>query len=171
MCLNQDTIDQLAPLPAALAQGKALFYEKIEDTNKWGLVLYKLDGSDKQVVVPEGNWGALSPDGKQVAYSGTDGAIHLVQVDTGAEQILPKASGFDIHWSPDARQLGYIHLGDGMIDSAAIANIDGSQVQLASNLSYESLIGWSPDGARCTSPRLIPGEQPGKYLPTKPPAE
>ncbi len=148
LCLTQDTIEQLPPLPAALAQGKALFYEKIDGTEKWGLVLYNLDGSGRQVVIPEGNWGALSPDGKQVAYSGTDDSIHIVQVDTGAEQILPKASGFDIHWSPDARQLGYIHLGNGMIDSAAIVSVDGSQAQFVSNLSYESIIGWSPDGAR-----------------------
>ncbi len=148
LCLTQDTIDHLPPLPAAMAQGKALFYEKIDGTEKWGLVLYNLNGSGKQVVVPEGNWGALSPDGKQVAYSGTDGAIHIVQVDTQAERVLPKASGFNIHWSPDGKQLGYIHLSNGIIDSAAIASVDGAEVRQVSDLSYETIIGWSPDGAR-----------------------
>ena len=156
LCLTQDNIDQLpplpAPLPATFAQGKGLFYEKIDGTEKWGLVLYNLDGSGKQVVVPEGNWGALSPDGKQVAYSGTDGAIHIVQVDAAvsniADQVLPKVSGFNIHWSPDGKQLGYIQLGNGVIDSAAIASVDGSQVKQVSALSYETIIGWSPDGAK-----------------------
>lgn len=148
LCLTQDTINQISQLPANLAQGKALFYEQIDGTEKWGLVLYNLDGSGRQVVVPEGNWGALSPDGKQVAYSGIDNAIHIVEVDTGAEQVLPKASGFNIHWSPDGKQLGYIHLGGGVVDSAAIANVDGTQAKQVSTLSYETIIGWSPEGAR-----------------------
>jgi Tol biopolymer transport system component len=100
------------------------------------------------VVVQEGNWGSLSLDGKQVAYSGIDNAIHVVQVDTGAEKILQKATGFDIHWSPDGKQLGYIHLGGGIIDSAAIASVDGVEMHQVSDLSYETMIGWSPDGAR-----------------------
>ena len=152
LCLTQDPVNQLSPLPNAFAHGKALFYEKIGETGKWGLVLYNLDGSGRQVVVPEGNWGALSPDGKQVAYSSLDNTIHIVQVDAAAstvsDQVLPKASGFNIHWSPDGKQLGYIHLGNGIVDSAAIASVDGAEVRQVSDLSYETIIGWSPDGAR-----------------------
>lgn len=147
LCLTQDTVDQLPPLPANLAKGKALFYEKIDGTEKWGLVLYNLDGSGKEVVVPEGNWGALSPDGSQVAYGNSTG-IHIIQVNTGADKILQNADGFDFHWSPDGKQLGYIQLGNGVVDSAAIASVDGSQVKQVSVLSYETMIGWSPDGAR-----------------------
>jgi hypothetical protein len=148
LCLTQDTIEQLSPVPATFSRGKALLYEKIDGTENWGLVLYNLDGSGKQVLVPNGNWGALSPNGRQVAYSGTDNAIHIVQVDTQNEQVLLKASGFNIHWSPNGKQLGYIALGNGVVDSVSIASVDGSQARQISDLSYESIIGWSPNGAR-----------------------
>ncbi len=149
LCLTQDTIEQLAPLPAGtFLHGKVLMYEKLDGTENWGLVLYNLDGSGKQVVTLNGNWGALSPTGRQVAYSGTDNAIHIVQVATRAEQILLKASGFNIHWSPNGKELGYSHLGSGVIDSASIASVDGAQVRQISEQSYESIIGWSPNGSQ-----------------------
>lgn len=148
VCLTRDSVAQLAPLPASLGWGKALVYEKIDGSQQWGLVLYNLDGSGRQVITSSGNWGALSPTGKQVAYSGTDGALHIVQVETLSDQALPQATGFNPHWAPNGKQVGYIHLGNGVVDSAAIASVDGAPVQQVSDLSYEAIIGWAPDGSK-----------------------
>jgi len=148
LCMTMDDLSQLEPIPSALTNGKVLVYEKTDDIGKWGLALHKLDGSQKQIVVSAGNWGALSLDGSQVAYSALDNGIHLVDVDSMTDRSLPGVSGFDIHWSPDGTYIAYIGMGDGTINSALIAKTDGSIVRQVSNLSYETIIGWSPDGAQ-----------------------
>jgi hypothetical protein len=152
LCLTVDSLAQLGPAPADLAKGRALLYEQLKGSNQWGLVLYKLDGSQKQIVVPErnapGNWGALSPDGSQVAYSASDNGIHVVDVGTQTEQALQNASGFDLHWSPDGKQIAYVALGGNIVDSVFVVNADGTHNRQASDLSYEAIVGWSPDGAK-----------------------
>ncbi|MFO7615661.1 MAG: hypothetical protein R6V75_00240 [Bacteroidales bacterium] len=148
LCLTVDSLAQLQPAPADFANGTALFFEKLADTGTWGLALYNLDGSGRQVVTMNGNWGALSPDGNTVAYSAQDNGIHLVDVNSQADRALPNASGFNIHWSPDGAQIAYIGMGNGTINSAFIARVDGSQVHQVSDWSYETIIGWSPDSTQ-----------------------
>jgi len=148
VCLTLDSLAQLQPAPADFANGKALFFEKLADTGTWGLALYNLDGSGRQVVTMNGNWGALSPDGSTVAYSAQDSGIHLVDVNSQTDRGLPNATGFNILWSPDGTQIAYIGMGNGTINSAFIARVDGSQVRQISDWSYETIIGWSPDSTQ-----------------------
>lgn len=145
LCLTADSLAQLQPAPSTVANGKALIYEKL-DTGTWGLAVYNLDGSQKQVVVPNGNWGALSPDGSQVAYSASDNGIHIVDLASLTEKVLPGAGGFNLHWSPDGKQIAYVGMGDGVINSVFVITTDGTPARQISDLSYESIIGWSPDG-------------------------
>ncbi len=147
VCLTDGTLDQLVPPPASLAQGKVLFYEPVSD-DQWGLVVYNLDSSQKQVVTSSGNWGALSPDGSQVAYSGLDNSLHIFNLNSQTDQVLPNAPGFDLRWSPDGKQIAFVYLGGGIIDSVFAINADGSGLRQVSELSYETVIGWSPDGAQ-----------------------
>ncbi|MEN6580486.1 MAG: hypothetical protein ABFD05_07620 [Anaerolineaceae bacterium] len=145
LCLTADSLAQLQPAPSTMANGKTLIYEKL-DTGTWGLAVYNLDGSQKQVVVPNGNWGALSPDGSQVAYSASDNGIHIVDLASQTEKVLPGAGGFNLHWSPDGKQIAYVGMGDGVINSVFVITTDGAPARQISDLSYESVIGWSPDG-------------------------
>ena len=146
LCLTADSLAQLQPAPSTLTGGKALIYEKL-DTGTWGLTVYSLDGSQKQVVVPNGNWGSLSPDGNQVAYSASDNRIHIADLASNTEKILsPGAAGFALHWSPDGTQIAYVGMGDGAINSVFVVNTDGAHLRQISALSYGSIIGWSPDG-------------------------
>jgi hypothetical protein len=143
VCLAADTLEQLGPAPVELAKGKALVYEPLEGGNGWGLALYSLDGSQKKVVASSGNWGALSPDGSKEAYSALDNGIHIVEVDTLAEQVLQNASGYDLHWSPDGRQIAYVGS-----SGVFVVDADGANNRQVSGLSYGGVVGWSPDGAR-----------------------
>jgi WD40 repeat protein len=145
LCLTADSLVQLQPAPSTMANGKALIYEKL-DTGTWGLVLYNLDGSQKQVVVPNGNWGALSPDGSQVAYSASDNKIHIIDLASQTEKVLPDAGGFNLHWSPDGKQIAYVGMGDGVVNSVFVITTDSTLARQISNLSYGLVIGWSPDG-------------------------
>jgi hypothetical protein len=148
LCLTSDNLTQIKLITSPSTNGKILVYEKLEDTGTWGLVIYSLDGSQRQIVVSNGNWGSLSPDGSKVAYSASDNEIHLVDVNFMTEQVIQNASGFNIQWSPDGTKLAYIGMGNGAVDSAFIANTDDSLVQQLSSLSYETIIGWSPEGAQ-----------------------
>ena len=127
LCLTADSLAQLQPAPATLVNGKALIYEKL-DTGIWGLAVYNLDGRQKQVVVPNGNWGALSSDGSQVAYSASDNGIHIVDLASLTEKVLPGAGGFNLHWSPDGTQIAYVGMGDGVINSVFVITTDGTPV-------------------------------------------
>ena len=145
VCLMTNSLAQLDPAPSTLSNGKALIYEKL-DTGTWGLAVYNLDGSQKQVVVPNGNWGALSPDGSRVAYSASNNGIHIIDLASQTEKVLPGSGGFNLHWSPDGKQIAYVGMGNGVINSVFVINTDGTQVRQISDLSYESVIGWSSDG-------------------------
>ncbi len=148
LCLTANALAQMAQLPASLTNGKALFFENLAETGTWGLALYNLDGSGRQVLTANGNWGALSADGNTVAYSAQDSVIHLVDVQSQTNRALSNASGFNINWSPDGTQIAYIGMGNGAINSAFIANVDGSQVRQISDWSYATIIGWSPDSTQ-----------------------
>jgi hypothetical protein len=151
LCLAADTLDQLGPAPASLANGKALLYEQLEGTDQWGLVLYNLDGSQKQIVEVDAAWGALSPDGSRVAYSPFSNStvdIHVMDLDSQSVHMLSGVSGTGYHWSPDGKQIAYVALGGDIVDSVFIVNTDGTRNRQVSDLSYESIVGWSPDGAR-----------------------
>jgi hypothetical protein len=148
VCLTADTVDQINPASTELTGGKVLVYEPLEDGISWGLVLHNLDGSQKQVVTSSGNWGALSPDGEKVAFSGLDNSIHIVDLGLQTDQILPNAYGFGPHWSPDGTQIAFVYLYGSVIDSVFIVNADGTGLRQLSDLSYESVVGWSPDGSQ-----------------------
>ncbi len=148
MCLSIDQINQLQPAPAELTHGAALFYEQLSkpgDTNeKWGVVLYPLDGTSGQgqVVAPDASWGTLSLDGSKAAYPAQDG-IHVVDLATQAETVLAATGGFDLHLSPDSSQIAFV---SSSADNVSIIDSGGSApARRISDQSYESVIGWSPD--------------------------
>jgi hypothetical protein len=88
VCLTADLIAGLEPISPVQSDGKVLLYQKLDESNNWGLVLYKLDGSQKQVVTSAGNWGALSPDGSLVTFSAFNNGIHIVDLTTQEERTL-----------------------------------------------------------------------------------
>jgi Tol biopolymer transport system component len=146
VCLTADSLAQLKPVPAGMISGTALMYEQL-DTGKWGLVRYNLDGSGKQVLASDASWGTLSPDGSRMAYPDSNG-IRVIDLASKAEKVLAGANGFDLYWSPDGQQIAYVALGGAINDSVFVVNADGTNIRQVSNLSYESLVGWSPDSTR-----------------------
>jgi Tol biopolymer transport system component len=148
MCLSVEQIDQLQPAPAQLIHGAALFYEQIGEpgvvNDKWGVVLYPLDGTtgQGQVLATDTSWGTLSVDGSKAAYPATDG-IHVVDLATKAETFLAAAGGFDLHLSPDGSQVAFV---SSNADGVSVIDTGGSSpARQISDQSYESVIGWSPD--------------------------
>lgn len=145
VCLTADSVAQIQSAPAGLFSGATLMYEPLDNSDKWGLVLYNLDGSGKQELITNASGGVFSPDGSQMAYPTADG-IHVMDLSTKAEKVLPVVGAFNIHWSPDGKQIAYVGMSDGVVDSVFIINVDSVSVQQISDFSYESVIGWSPEG-------------------------
>jgi Tol biopolymer transport system component len=143
VCLAAEPLDGLESAPANLS-GSALVYQALEGSDQWGLVSYALDGSQKKLLAANSSWGALSPDGSQMAYPAVDG-IHVVDLASGAEKVLAGSAGFNLRWSPDGTQIAYI---GGSRDQAFVVTVASLQAQQVSDQSYETVIGWSPDGAR-----------------------
>ncbi len=148
VCLAADTLAQLGPAPSFLAGGTALMYEQLDGNNQWGLVLYGLDGSRKQVITSAGNWGALSPDGGRVAYSALDNEIHIFDLGSRMDKALPGAAGYNLRWPSDGTRIAYVGQGTNGESSMFVVNADGTRLREVANLGYGSLIGWSPDAAQ-----------------------
>jgi len=145
VCLTADSVAQVQPAPDGLFSGTTLLYEPLDNSDKWGLVLYNLDGSARQVLVTDASEGIFSPNGSQMAYPAADG-IHVMDLSTKAEKVLPGMGAFNMHWSPDGRQIAYVGMGDGIVNNVFIINMDGAPARQISDFSYESVTGWSPDG-------------------------
>lgn len=141
-CLAGDILSKLAPPPANL-NGKVLLYESL-DAVSWGVNLASLDGSQKQLAAYQGNWATLSPDGTRVVYSGTDGQIHLRDLETGEDRILEGAVGYDLHVSPDGKFIAAVDKGNlRVID---LESSDSRYIPL--NSITFGVAGWSSDGAK-----------------------
>jgi hypothetical protein len=142
VCLNADTFSQLQSLPAGL-DGRALLTEMNPELN---LVIAALDGTQRQVLAAQSSRGAFSRDGQKVAYPGNDGIV-ILDLSTNTTTILAGPGGTDPVWSPDGTQIAYLTGGD--VYGVFVASVaGGSTPKQLSNLGYESLAGWSPDGSR-----------------------
>ncbi len=142
VCLNADSFNQLQPAPVGL-EGRALLTILNPEIN---LVISDLDGSRRQVLIPRGSRGAFSPDGKKVAYSGNDGIVILDLIARRTEPLSIPA-GRDLHWSPDGTKIALNASGE-LPGVTVVSLADNASAKQLSNLGYESLAGWSPDGEK-----------------------
>lgn len=139
LCLNADSIANLQPLPAGL-NGRALITELNPDP---AIALVNFDGNQKRILAPN-NWrGALSPNGQLLAYEGAQGIV-ILDLASSSLNVLPDVSGRDLHWSPDGKQIAYVSVGEEY--GIFVASLGDAQRRQLSNLGYEAIAGWSPDG-------------------------
>jgi hypothetical protein len=140
VCLTADNIGQLQPLPNGL-DGWALSTEMNPDIQ---LVLNGFHGGQPRLILPQVVRGTLSMDGQWLAYSDPSG-LEIVNLASGEKSLLPGIQSRDLHWSPDGSQIAYVTGGDenGIF---VFSRQDESNKHQLSNLGYESIAGWSPDG-------------------------
>ncbi len=141
-CNIGDNLEQL-PAPPSDMQGQVLLYRQTADAQTWGLVWASLDGSQARVVVPSGNWGALSPDGGRMAYSGIDGALQVVDLESGGQVSVGGMNAYNPVWSPDGSRIAYI---DNL--TVDVVGADGSGQQTLTQPDHYAVVGWSQDGTK-----------------------
>jgi hypothetical protein len=154
ICVTADNQPQLSPAPASM-DGKALLYQKLEESGTWGIVLADLNGNHRQVIATLGNWPALSPDGTQVVYSYD--VLYMADLPSGQVRALPGTNGNDYNplWSPDGKWIAFINSVNGM--HISLIAPDGTHLRrVFDDSNHGALAGWSPDGTKLyfTAPGL-----------------
>lgn len=141
VCLDANSYSNLPDLPDGL-DGWMVLTQLNPETQ---LVLQSLDGEEVAFTIPNATRGALNADGTKLAYPSDEGIV-IVDLATQQSGILPNSSGgYDLHWSPDGKYLALLNpLSEYGIFVAAL---DGSKSKQLTNLGYESIAGWSPDGS------------------------
>ncbi len=139
-CYNANTFTTIKPLPKGL-DGQVI-YTQLNPQIK--IILSTLDGSEKEVVAFGKSRAALTLDGKRLAYTYQNG-IEIQELRGGNPATLPDITGRDLHWSPDGTRLAYVN--SGKSSGIFIIDADGKNKKQITNLGYESIAGWSPDGS------------------------
>ncbi|MBN1265252.1 MAG: hypothetical protein JXA25_07150 [Anaerolineales bacterium] len=107
------------------------------------LVESAVDGSGSRVLAVGSVHGAVSLDGSALAYADERG-IGILDLETGAEETIAGMSGISQHWSPDGSRIAVVRAGEAY--GIFVVGRDGTNPLQLSNLGYESIAGWSPDG-------------------------
>ena len=94
--------------PTWSADGQWVAYTVYPDHTLWrsrsdGTDLLQLTSPPGQIFTP-----AISPDGKQVAYANSAGAIFLIGMDGASPPKMIVKQGSSPHWSPDGNRLVFV---------------------------------------------------------------
>ncbi len=97
---------------------------------------------------------ALSPDGRQLAFSASAPAskgseVYLAHADgSGAKQMTNEVPSYFHGWSPDGKTLAFVaqRHGSGQYDIYGIGTQGGAEQQLTSNVHQDDGPDYSPDG-------------------------
>jgi len=138
-CLDADSFQNIKNLPLGL-DGWVLMTEINPELR---IVFSSLDGTQTRELASNGSRGTLTLDGKRMAFPSSDG-IAIVDTNTGELSVINNLIGYDLHWSPNGLQIALINANNSF--GVFIVNTDGSDLRQISNLGYESIAGWSPDG-------------------------
>ena len=145
----------MIPLPAGL-DGKVVYTQLNPQLQ---IMIAGMDGSQQQVLAAGSGRAALTQDGNRMAY-GTDAGIRIQDMASGEFTMMTGVFGRDLHWSQDGNQIAYVNSGD--VDGVFRVSIDGKDPKQLSNLGYELIAGWSPDGSKLYY--AIPGSSGDGFL-------
>lgn len=140
ICLAADSIQSLNQIPAGIT-GKAVLTQQNPQLQ---IIAANLDGSRQQVIATGSSRAALSQDSSHLAYSGDENLV-IVDLTSGESTLIPGVFGPYLRWSPDGSRIAVVNSGDSF--GVFVIGIDDNDSTQLSNLGYESIAGWSPDGS------------------------
>ena len=150
-CVDQSAVESAlsgpqVPLPAGLG-GKLAFWQG--DGEPGEMTVSSLDGSERIVLGP-GLFPSISPDGRTVVYRGSDNGLHIRDLTSGADLVVPGTAAPKVYnnnpaWSPDGRQIVFSRFADDDSD-IYLVNADGSDLRaIVTGPEQQSFLGWAPD--------------------------
>ena len=154
-CVNAGSFQALPSLPAGL-DGRVVLTQL---NPKMQILLTGMDGGQKQVIAMDTGRAALTQDGTRLAYTTADGIV-IYDLTSGKPTGVSGVFGRDLHWSPDGSRIASVNAGDSF--GIFITGSNGKNSRQISNLGYESIAGWSPDGS--TLYYAIPGSGGNGFL-------
>lgn len=109
------------------------------------IVRADITGAQTQILVQGSARAALSLDGDNLAYVTEEGMV-IQNLSSGETRVIPGQFGSSLSWSPDTQRIAGVNAA-GQYGIFVLDLTDG-QIRRLSNLGYESIAGWSPDGSR-----------------------
>lgn len=155
ICLDANSFQALPLLPAGL-DGKVVLTQLNPNMQ---ILLAGMDGGQQQVIATDSGRAALTQDGTRLAYPTAEGIV-IYDLTSGDSIWVSGVFGRDLHWSPNGSQIASVNAGDSF--GIFITGSDGLNSRQLSNLGYESIAGWSPDGS--TLYYAIPGSGGNGFL-------
>ena len=159
----------IGAMPTWSADGRWIAYSKYGPEG--GVFIREVDGDNQRLIDPDG-WGIQwSPDGYKLAYThGGNILVYDFIADTLKEIFPPGDEPYNsiywnCKWSPDSKRIcfkGRRH--DKTIDIAIVSVVgDAPKLRVCCDgTEYNEDIGWHPDGARITLPRVATSSQPSQ---------
>jgi hypothetical protein len=154
-CLNASSFQALPLLPAGL-DGRVVLTQL---DPKMQILLAGMDGGQQQIIATDSGRAMLTQDGTRLAYPTAEGVV-IYNLTTEDSVEVYGVFGRDLHWSPDGSQIASVNPSD--LFGIFITGSDGKNSRQLSNLGYESIAGWSPDGS--TLYYAIPGSGGNGFL-------
>lgn len=150
-CLTSENWQAATAQPPANVNGHVLVQDHSLGAMLPGLALLSIDGNQRQEINVDG-WPALSPDGRQIAY--TRDGLHIFDLETGQTRTLIWDSSYAIAWSPDGAQLALVRSGQGVY----VINADSTDLRPVPGNSRDvvDIAGWMPDGEHIVVSRIVP---------------
>ena len=140
---EQANAEEAIPLPAGLPEQALISRGAIAPDPS--LFISSLDGSTARGLTF--GQGSLSPDGTQLAYSGADDHLYVMDTSTKQSTLLTNNT-FDLRplWSPDGTRIAFSRLTDKGYNVLVMA-VDGRNVRALTDMTGGILAaGWTPDG-------------------------
>ncbi|HVF92025.1 MAG TPA: protein kinase, partial [Blastocatellia bacterium] len=158
-------------LDVAADGAKILYGSSKEESDVWGVNVAKGEEFALTSDITSELWPSVAPDSKTVAFSSVrnlsqgdklfSGAIMTKSTDPDAPPAQLVANGFLPTWSPDGKQVAFMHVAGEMFNLWAINALGGEAKQLTANnlpdvrfnvLPYNRIqaneFSWSPEGGR-----------------------
>lgn len=140
LCFDSQTIQNIPYIPDGL-DGTVILTQLNPQRQ---IISALMNGTQQKVLATDVARSALSFDNTLLAYIGDNG-ITVLNLDNSETSTIPGTFGHDIRWSPDNHHLAVVNAGD-QFGIFIIDKQTGAMNQL-SNLGYEAIAGWSPDGS------------------------
>ena len=142
-CIDFLDISENVKSDSIKPSGKALVYQETAPLEGYGLVLYNLDGSEREIIGFNLTHSDISPDGKTVVYFRRDEGLWLYDITSDSSRQISDLQGSDLRRSPDGQWIAFQSF-----EGATIVSSDGSQTLKPSEQGVGNIVGWSADSLR-----------------------
>ena len=140
VCWDANTLSTIPTITSGLV-GKVIV---TRTSPQLEILISNFDGSQQEILSQGNARAALSMDRNFLAFTSEEGIV-IKNLQNDKTNLIRGQFGRIILWSPDGSKIANVR--SGQENGIVVMNADGSNQQQLTNLGYEELAGWSPDGS------------------------